>query len=228
MNTNEIKKELFAMQDKEYKAFHSRLMPTINPDTIIGVRIPLLRSFAKKLNKEADNTIFLKALPHQYYEENNLHAFLIEQISDFDLCICELNRFLPYVDNWATCDCMRPKSFKRNKEKLICYVYNWLKSNNTYTVRYAIEMLMLYFLDEDFKTEYSDTVSEIKSDEYYVNMMIAWYFATALSKQWDRIIPYIENYRLPQWVHNKTIQKAVESYRITKEQKEYLKKFRIK
>ena len=228
MNTNEIKKELFAMQDKEYKSFHSRLMPTINPDTIIGVRIPLLRSFAKKLNKDADNAVFLKALPHQYYEENNLHAFLIEQISDFDLCICELNRFLPYVDNWATCDCMRPKSFKKNKEKLLPHIYTWLSSNHTYTIRFGIGMLMFYFLDEDYNIKYSDTVSEIKSDEYYVNMMIAWYFATALSKQWDRIIPYIENYRLPQWVHNKTIQKSVESYRITKEQKEYLKKFRIK
>ena len=228
MNTNEIKKELFAMQDKEYKAFHSRLMPTINPDTIIGVRIPALRSFAKKLNKDADNAVFLKALPHQYYEENNLHAFLIEQISDFDLCICELNRFLPYVDNWATCDCMRPKSFKKNKEKLLPHIYTWLSSNHTYTIRFGIGMLMFYFLDEDYNIKYSDTVSEIKSDEYYVNMMIAWYFATALSKQWDRIIPYIENYRLPQWVHNKTIQKSVESYRITKEQKEYLKKFRIK
>ena len=228
MNTNKIKKELLSMQDKEYKAFHSKLMPTINPDTIIGIRVPVLRSFAKRLSKEADINNFLNELPHQYYEENNLHAFLIEQIKDFETCISEVNKFLPYIDNWATCDSLRPKCFGKNREKLICYVYNWLKSNKTYTVRYAIEMLMLYFLDEDYKIDYSDTISAIKSDEYYINMMIAWYFATALAKQWEKIIPYIENYRLDEWIHNKTIQKAIESYRITAEQKEYLKNFKIK
>ena len=228
MNTNEIKKELLSMQDKEYKAFHSKLMPTINPDTIIGIRVPVLRSFAKRLSKETDINNFLNELPHQYYEENNLHAFLIEQIKDFETCISEVNKFLPYIDNWATCDSLRPKCFGKNREKLICYVYNWLKSNKTYTVRYAIEMLMLYFLDEDYKIDYSDTISAIKSDEYYINMMIAWYFATALAKQWEKIIPYIENYRLDEWIHNKTIQKAIESYRITADQKEYLKNFKIK
>ncbi len=218
-----IQEKLFSFQDLKYKAFHSRLMPTVEPEKIIGVRIPVLRNFAKEIEGTAEANDFLKQLPHNYYEENNLHAFLIENICDFDRCILEVERFLPFVDNWATCDSMRPKCFKKNKGKLLLYIEKWLQSDSTYTIRFAIECLMLYFLDESFDVKYLQKVSEIKTDEYYVNMMIAWYFATALAKQWESAIVFLENHRLPLWVHNKTVQKAVESYRITDEQKAYLK-----
>lgn len=216
----DIQKELFAMQDLKYKEFHSKLMPNIDSDLIIGVRTPDLRNFAKNLTDYED---FLKALPHKYYEENNLHGFLISQIKDFDRVIEELNRFLPYVDNWATCDMLRPKVFKKSTDKLISEILKWLKSDKTYTIRFGIEMLMCYYLDGEFKEEYLEWVSLVKSEEYYVNMMIAWYFATALAKQWDKTIPYITEKRLSEWVRKKTIQKAKESFRITKEQKEFLK-----
>lgn len=216
----DIQKELFALQDLKYKEFHSKLMPNIDSDLIIGVRTPDLRNFAKNLTDYED---FLKALPHKYYEENNLHGFLISQIKDFDRVIEELNRFLPYVDNWATCDMLRPKVFKKSTDKLISEILKWLKSDKTYTIRFGIEMLMCYYLDGEFKEEYLEWVSLVKSEEYYVNMMIAWYFATALAKQWDKTIPYITEKRLSEWVHKKTIQKAKESFRITKEQKEFLK-----
>ena len=216
-----IKDELFKLQDTEYRDFHARLVPNLDKEAIIGVRLPQLRAFAKKIKPQSAE--FLADLPHKYYEENTLHAILISEISDFDGCVQKLNDFLPYVDNWATCDSMRPKSFKKNRKKLILHIEKWLKSSHTYTVRFAIGMLMTHFLDEDFDEKYLDKVSKIKSDEYYINMMIAWYFATALAKKWDFALPYIEQKRLPKWVHNKTIQKARESYRITQEQKEYLK-----
>ena len=226
----QIQAELFSLQDTEYKAFHSKLMPTIDPDTIIGVRTPALRALARKIKTVPgiDLDLFKASLPHQYYEENNLHAFLIEQCRDYDTCIWELDCFLPYVDNWATCDMMRPKCFKKHTKELLCKIEQWLGSTHTYTVRFAIEMLMVYFLEEKFDPCYLAMVAGVQSDEYYINMMIAWYFATALAKQWDSTLPYLTKERLPLWVHNKTIQKAVESYRITPEQKELLRGLRRK
>ncbi|MBR3767256.1 MAG: DNA alkylation repair protein [Clostridia bacterium] len=218
-----IKKELFSLQDKSYKEFHSRLIPNIESERIIGVRIPELRNLAKRFIKEGRAEAFIKDLPHIFYEENNLHAFILEQIKDYDLLISELERFLPYIDNWATCDSLRPKVFQRNTERLLSEAEKWMNSSHEYTVRFGIEVLMIYYLDEHFSEEYPLKVAEIKSDKYYINMMIAWYFATALAKQWNAIIPYIEQNSLSQWVHNKTIQKAIESYRITPEQKKYLK-----
>lgn len=218
-----ITDRLFEMQDLKYRDFHSKLMPTVEKSKIIGVRTPELRRFAKEISKTNLADKFMEKLPHNYYEENNLHAFLIENIKDYDRCIEELNRFLPFVDNWATCDMMRPKIFKKYLPELLCEIKKWLKSNDTYTVRFAIECLMCYYLDEKFRAEYPELVSGIRSDEYYVKMMQAWYFATALSKKYDEILPFIEENRLDADVHNKTIQKALESYRITKEQKIHLK-----
>lgn len=227
---NKIKNDLLLMQDKTYKDFHSKLMPTINPNLIIGIRVPVLRDYAKKLFKE--NSIeslnsFLKNLPHEFYEENNIHAFIIEKINNFDECIFYLENFLPYIDNWATCDMLNPKIFKTNYEKLLEKIYQWINSDSVYTVRFAIGMLMRYFLDEKFETKYLDLVVSINSEEYYINMMRAWFFATALAKQYEQTFPYIKNYSLDKWTHNKTIQKAKESFRITKDQKEELKKFRV-
>lgn len=219
----EIQKKLFKMQDLGYRDFHSKLMPTIDKETIIGVRVPILRRLAKELFKNGEYMYFLNDLPHKYYEENNLHSLLIMQIKSYDECLAETERFLPYVDNWATCDTLRPKVFKKHLSQLLPEINLWINSGEVYTVRFGIEMLMCHYLDDKFKTEYADLVASVKSEEYYVNMMVAWYFATALAKQYNSILPYIEKDILPIWVHNKTIQKAVESYRITKEQKAYLK-----
>lgn len=208
------------MGEEEYREFSSKLMPTVEKSKVIGIRTPLLRKFAKSLeNYEA----FLTELPHKYFEENNLHAFLIEREKDFEKCIEKLNVFLPYVDNWATCDSMKSKILKKEPEKLLEHIKIWLKSKDTYSVRYGINLLMSFYLDENFKRDYLMLVADIKSDEYYINMMRAWYFATALAKQYKQTLPYIENKVLDKWTHNKTIQKATESLRITKEQKEYLK-----
>ena len=203
-------------------------MPTVTPDTVIGVRTPQLRAYAKEVFKSEYAEIFLSSLPHTYYEENNLHGFLIEKIKDYDLCIKHLNKFLPFVDNWATCDQLTPKIFKKHTDKLLKQIEIWINSEHTYTVRFAIKMLMAFYLDENFKPAYPKLVASIKSDEYYINMMIAWYFATALAKQYNETIPYLENKTLDKWIHNKTIQKAVESYRITDEQKTYLRTLKIK
>lgn len=218
-----IQKQLFDMQDLTYRDFSAKLMPNVEKDRVIGVRTPALRAFAKRMFKEGNYQEFLNDLPHTYYEENNLHGFLIEQIKDFDSCLKELDKFLPFVDNWATCDLMRPKAIKTNLPELLEKINVWIKSEKTYIVRFAIEMLMCYYLDSEFKKEYLEKVSYVKSDEYYVNMMISWYFATALAKHYDETVIYLENNRLPEWVHNKTIQKAIESYRITDEKKRYLK-----
>ncbi len=228
MQVQSITEQLFALQDLEYKKFHSKLMPTINPDVIIGVRTPKLRMLAKQISKSTEVEKFLAELPHQYYEENNLHGFLIETIKDFDACILALNEFLPYVDNWATCDMMAPKVLKKDLPKLYEWVKRWISSGETYTVRFGVNMLMKYFLDEAFLTEYPELVASIHSEEYYVKMVMAWYFATALAKQYDAVLPYLTEKRLDMWTHNKTIQKAVESYRITPEQKAYLKTLKIK
>ena len=228
MQIQSITEQLFALQDLEYKQFHSKLMPTINPDVIIGVRTPEIRKFAKQLAKSTDVELFLQELPHRYYEENNLHGFLIESIRNFDACIAALNQFLPYVDNWATCDMMAPKVLKTDLPRLYEWVKVWIASGETYTVRFGVNMLMKYFLDEAFSPEYPALVASIQSEEYYVKMVVAWYFATALAKQYDAVLPYIEEHRLDAWTHNKTIQKAVESYRISPEQKLYLKTLKCK
>ncbi len=221
--SDSIKNRLISLEDKEYKAFHSRLMPNIPEERIIGIRIPVLRKLAKELIKEGCSDEFISVLPHYYYEENNLHAFILEEIRDFDKLIAELERFLPFVDNWATCDCLSPKAFRKNTDKLSSYALKWLEAEDEYTVRFGIETLMIYFLDDRFISDYPDAVASVKSDKYYINMMISWYFATALAKRWDDIIPFIENNKLDEWVHNKTIAKAIESYRITPEQKEKLR-----
>lgn len=232
MNNDElikkIRNRLFEMQDLKYRDFSSKLMPTVEKDSVIGVRTPDMRKFAKEFSKTPEAGMFLEELPHKYYEENNLHGFIIETIKDYDECVREIDRFLPYVDNWATCDLMSPKIFKKHKDELYVKIKEWTSSPLTYTIRFGVEMLMSFYLDEGYKDEYSKLVSEIKSEEYYVNMMIAWYFATALAKNYDEVLPYIENNILDKWTHNKAIQKAVESYRITDEQKVYLKTLKIK
>ena len=223
---NSLQRKLFKLQDLKYRNFHSKLMPGIDKETIIGIRTPVLRKFAKEFAKTEAAESFLKELPHQYYEENNLHMMLITGIKDYPKCMEEVQRFLPYIDNWATCDFPEPKCFRKNKKAVLEEVRKWIASTETYTIRYGIGMLMRLFLDEDFSLEYLEMAAGVQSQEYYVNMMIAWYFATALAKQWDAAVPYIEQHRLSDWVHKKTIQKAVESYRITSEQKEYLKGYR--
>lgn len=223
-----IQDRLFELQDLEYKEFHSKLMPTVCEEKIIGVRVPQLRKFAKELNKSEYKTEFLRTLPHKYYEEDNLHAFLIEQIKDFDECISALDNFLLFVDNWATCDMMAPKVLGKSPEKLYEKIEEWARSSHTYTVRFAVVTLMKFFMNERLDEKHLRLISSIKSDEYYINMAIAWYFATALSSNWEMVIPYIEKQKLDKWIHNKTIQKAVESYRITKEQKEYLKTLKLR
>lgn len=219
----EIQKELFLLQDKEYAKFSNKLSPNISLDTIIGVRIPEIRKLAKKLIKNNEYQDFLKELPHKYYDENLLHGAIISDIKNFDNCIELLDIFLPFIDNWAVCDTISPKIFKKNKVELIKKIKEWTNSDKTYICRFGIEMLMTHFLNEDFKKEYLEMIANIYSKEYYVNMAISWFFATALAKQWDSTVVYLENDKLDVWVHNKTIQKARESFRITKEQKDYLK-----
>ena len=223
-----ITEQLLSMQDETYKQFHCKLMPTVNPDTVIGVRVPALRKLAKELYGSAEAEAFLSELPHNYYDENNLHAFLIAQIKDYDTCIAAVERFLPYIDNWATCDGLSPKIFKKHLPELLEHIRMWLASGDTYTVRFAIGMLMQFYLDDAFDVQYMDMVAAVKSEEYYVNMMIAWYFATALAKQYDTAVQYLQTQKLDAWTHNKTIQKAIESYRITDEQKRYLKTLKQK
>ncbi len=223
-----ITEQLFALQDLEYKKFHSKLMPTVHPDVIIGVRTPDLRKLAKTLKGTPEAERFLTELPHQYYEENNLHGFLLESIKEFDACVTILNAFLPYVDNWATCDMMSPKALKNDLVKLYEWVKTWIVSKETYTVRFGVNMLMKYYLEEEFRPEYPELVASIRSEEYYIKMVVAWYFATALAKQYEAVLPYLLEHRLDAWTHNKTIQKAVESYRITPEQKAFLKTLKCK
>lgn len=214
------------MQDSGYRDFHSRLMPTIDKNTVIGVRVPELRKFAKSIYGTPEAEAFLQKLPHTYYEEKNLHSFLIEMNKDYDKTLCLLEAFLPYIDNWATCDMLTPKCFKNNLPDT--KAIEWMNSSHPYTVRFGIEMLMKFFLDDKFDTKYLDMVASVRSEHYYVKMMIAWYFATALSKQYDEAIKIFTNKKLPVWEHNKAIQKANESLRITPEQKYFLKKLKIK
>ena len=224
----EIRRRLFELEDPSYKKFQCGLMPTVEPDTVIGVRTPALRKLAKELSKEADIKDFLEDLPHQYYEENNLHGFLLETIKDYEEAVASVEAFLPYVDNWATCDQMSPRVFKNHLPQLLEKIEQWIQSEQTYTVRFGIGMLMRFYLDEAFLPEYLELAANIRREEYYINMMIAWYFATALAKQYEAALPYIENRRLTPWTHNKAIQKAVESYRIRPEQKAYLRTLKEK
>lgn len=217
--------ELFSMAEGEYREFSASLMPTVDKDRVLGVRIPELRKYAKRLAEYED---FLEKLPHRYFEEDNLHAFLIEREGNFDRCIALLDKFLPYVDNWATCDSMKPKVLRDNPDKLIVHIRRWMLSGDTYTVRYGINLLMSFYLEDNFDTEYLELVAGISSEEYYVNMMRAWYFATALAKQYKFAVSYITEGKLDVWTHNKTIQKAIESNRIDKSVKEFLKQFRIR
>ena len=222
-----IQSLLFAKQDIKYRDFQAPLFPNIDKEKMIGVRTPELKKLAKELFGSELANKFIETLPHQYFDENQLHAFLISLIKDYKTCLKEVERFLPYIDNWGTCDQLSPKVFAKHKEELVVDIKRWIKSKHTYTVRFAIGVLLQHYLDESFKEEYLELVSKVKSDEYYINMMIAWYFATALAKQYDSTIKYIEDKQLDPWVHNKTIQKAVESYRITNEQKAYLKSLKI-
>lgn len=221
-----LQKQLFELQDLKYRDFHSKLMPETDKETVIGIRTPVLRKFAKEFAGTSEAEAFLRQLPHRYYEENNLHMMLITGIKDYEKCMEEIQRFLPCIDNWATCDYPAPKCFASHKDQVLEEAKRWISSGETYVIRYGIGMLMRLFLDEDFSSEYLEMAAAVQSQEYYVNMMIAWYFATALAKQWDATVPYIEQHKLSDWVHRKTVQKAVESYRITPEQKEYLKGFR--
>lgn len=216
---------LMQLQDLDYQAFQARLIPNIPAERIIGVRTPELRGLAKQLS---DSASFLEALPHWYFEENQLHSFLLSEMKDFDSVVREVDRFLPYVDNWATCDQLSPKVFKKHRQELLPYIEKWIVSPEAYAVRFAIKMLMDHFLEDDFSVRYPEMVADIHREEYYIRMMAAWYFATALAKQYDAVLPFLTGRKLEPWIHNKAIQKAVESYRITPEQKDFLKKLRIK
>ena len=227
MQKTPLQQQLFSMQDLKYRDFHSRLLPGIDKDTIIGIRTPVLRKFATQYSKTPEAEGFLRELPHYYYEENNLHMMMITSIRDYEQCFSQVCRFVSHINNWATCDLPIPKCFAAHRQELLPQIRKWIASGHTYEIRYGIGLLMRLYLDEDFSTEYLDLAASVHTDEYYINMMTAWYFATALAKQWDATFPYIEEYRLPRWVHQKAIQKAVESYRITPEQKARLKAFRF-
>lgn len=223
----QIRERLFEMQDPGYRDFHAALIPNVDKEKIIGVRTPALRKYARELRGSAEAEEFLCALPHEYYDENNLHGMLISEIKDYADCVAALDRFLPHVDNWATCDLTSPKVFKKHRAALIADIRRWIASGETYTVRFGMEMLMTHFLDEDFKEEYLAWVADVRSEEYYVRMMQAWYFATALAKQYEAAVVYIEQRRLESWTHNKAIQKARESFRVSDERKAYLKTLKI-
>lgn len=224
----DARKILFENADEKYAVFQRKLIPNIEPNSIIGVRTPMLRKIAKEFSKTEACEEFLNDLPHKYFDENQLHIFILSEMKDFDECLAKVEKFLPFVDNWATCDQLSPKVFAKHVDELKVKIYEWLESNKTYTVRFGVEMAMTYFLDEQFDEKIMNEIAEIKSDEYYVKMMVAWYFATALAKQWDAAVKIIEARKLNSWTHNKTIQKACESYRITRERKEYLKSLKIK
>ena len=222
----DIQKRLFELSDSEYAAFQAKLAPNIAAESCMGVRVPALRKFAAEFSRTPECTEFLNSLPHEYYDENLLHSILLEKWKDYDDCLEKVERFLPYVDNWAVCDTLRPKIFAKHKAELMEKVKKWIASEKTYTCRFGVDMLMTHYLDDVFQPEYLELPVQVTSEEYYVRMMIAWYYATALAKQWESTIPYLEQKRLSVWSHNKTIQKAIESYRITDEQKIYLKTLR--
>ena len=227
MNKADLHRKLYDLQDLKYRDMQIKIIPTVEPESVIGVRTPELKSIAKDILKDGNYKGFLEELPHRYFEENQLHAFIISGIKDLNECMEDLETFLPYVDNWATCDQMSPKIFRKHKDVLLSHIEEWVNSEKTYTVRFGVGMLMEHFLDDDFDPLYPELVAKLRSEEYYVNMMIAWYFATALAKQYESILPFIEEKRLDDWTHNKAIQKSMESRRITEEQKLYLKSLKV-
>ena len=222
-----ILEQLYALRDEQYAQFQAKLTPSVAAERFIGVRVPMIRTLARKLNGGEDAAAFLAALPHIYYDEDMLHGLLLSEMSDYEACIVAVERFLPYVDNWAVCDIMSPKVFKKHKDKLLPKIRQWAASTHTYTCRFGMEMLMTHFLDDDFRPELLEIPAAVRSQEYYVNMMTAWFFATALAKQWDATLPYIERQRLDPWTHNKTIQKACESFRVCDPHKTYLKTLKV-
>ena len=228
MINDEILDALFALRDEKYAAFQTGLIPTAPADRFIGVRTPDLRRLAKEFSARDDVGEFLSVLPHRYFDENQLHAFILSYMKDYERCIAGVNAFLPFVDNWATCDQMSPKVFGKHKPELLTETEKWIASGETFTVRFAVGMLMEHFLDGDFDLSYPETVAAIRSEEYYVRMMIAWYFATALAKRYDDVLPFIEERKLDPWTHNKAIRKSIESYRISDEQKQYLRSLKLK
>lgn len=225
--TEEIRARLFAMQDKEYRDFHAGLIPNVDKENIIGVRVPDLRKYAKKIAAHSQVEEFLSAVPHQYYDENNLHIFIVEQIRDYEECLRQVERFLPYVDNWSTCDMWAPKIFASHTDELLVHIREWINSEKTYTIRFGLGMLMRFYLGDIFCPEYLELAASVKSEEYYVKMMVAWFFATALSKQYEAALPYLQEKRLSGWVHNKTIQKACESCRIAPDRKEQMRLLKV-
>lgn len=228
MTKEKIVEELYNLRDEKFREFQIKLMPTVDPDSVIGVRTPALRTFAKQLVKDPDIEAFLEDIPHKHFDENQLHAFILSAMKDYEKCLAAVEVFLPYVDNWATCDQMSPKIFKKHRAELEKVIDKWLASGRTYTIRFGIGMLMEHFLDEDFDRKYLKKVAAVRSEEYYVNMMSAWYFATALAKQYDTAVTFIEQNKLDKWTHNKAIRKSVESYRISPEKKEYLRSLKIR
>ena len=227
MTNEQIVKHLFSLQDKKFREFHLKLIPGIETDKVIGVRTPALRKFAKEIIKAGSGEEFLSSLPHYYYEENQLHSFILSEEKDFDICIKYVDEFLPYINNWATCDQLLPKDFKKQPQKLLPHINLWIESGETYKIRFAIGMLMQHFLDEFFEENFLQKVASVHSEEYYVKMMQAWYFATALAKQYESAVKYLEEKKLDSWTHNKTIQKAIESFRIPDERKEYLRTLKV-
>ncbi len=223
MITDEIRKSLLSHQDLAYREFQVRLVPNVDPETVIGVRTPDLRAIAKEAFAAPDRDSFLADLPHRYYEENLVHFFILAQIRDFDECVQAVEAFLPYVDCWPVSDQATPRSFKKNHPGLLPYIRRWIASDHVYTARFGLRMLMNEFLDADFEEEYLALAASAQGEDYYLKMMVAWYFATALAKQYDAALPYLEEGRLDPWTHNKSIQKALESYRVSEEHKEYLK-----
>lgn len=224
---NELQQNLFGMRDAAYAAFIAKLTPGFPPSHFIGVRVPLLRTIARSFAKEeAASQSFLSHLPHSYYEEDMLHGMLISLVKDYDRCLDLIDRFLPYVDNWAVCDTLSPKVFAKHKAQLLENILRWSSSSHTYTCRFGVRMLMIHFLDDSFSADFLEIPAAIRSEEYYVKMMVAWFFATALAKQWEATLPYLENRQLDPWTHRKTIQKAIESYRIPPERKDYLRTLR--
>ena len=224
---NELQQHLFGMRDAVYAAFIAKLTPGFPPSHFIGVRVPLLRTIARSFAKEeAASQRFLSHLPHSYYEEDMLHGMLISLVKDYDRCLDLIDRFLPYVDNWAVCDTLSPKVFAKHKAQLLENILRWSSSSHTYTCRFGLRMLMTHFLDDSFSADFLEIPAAIRSEEYYVKMMVAWFFATALAKQWEATLPYLENRQLDPWTHRKTIQKAIESYRIPPERKDYLRTLR--
>ncbi|MBE6353365.1 DNA alkylation repair protein [Treponema sp.] len=227
MTNEQIVKHLFSLQDKKFREFHLKLIPGIETDKVIGVRTPALRKFAKEIIKAGSGEEFLSSLPHYYYEENQLHSFILSEEKNFDNCIKYVDKFLPYINNWATCDQLLPKVFKKQPQKLLPHINLWIESGETYKIRFAIGMLMQHFLDEFFEERFVQKVASVHSEEYYVKMMQAWYFATALAKQYDCAVKFIEDKKLDSWTHNKTIQKAIESFRVPDERKEYLRTLKV-